>query len=94
MKSHNIVLHAWTSMTQHRPEDLEKLKSFDEFVKARREADDFADNVIIDMDEILVYFDLIPGQTDDKTGVKSVIVSTSGADLKKLDFNPCSFRFR
>ncbi len=53
-------------------------------MKARREDDDFADNMIINMDEILVYFDSIPEQTDDKMGVKGVRISKTDADLKKI----------
>jgi len=60
LKRHNLVLRSRTTMAQRLPEDLEeKLKLFHEFIKARREEDDFEDKMIINMDETPMYFDLI-----------------------------------
>ena len=36
------------------------------------------------MDETPMYFDLVPGQTVKKKGVKSVKIHTTGADKKHL----------
>ena len=64
MKRHDLSLRAKTSLSQRLPNDLEeKLVSFHEFVTARREEDEFDDNLIINMDETPVYFDLQPSKT-------------------------------
>jgi hypothetical protein len=64
-------------MAQRLPEDLEeKVKLLHEFVKARREEDNFEDKMIINMDETPMYFDLVPGRTVEKKGVKSVKIRT------------------
>jgi len=44
-------------------------------VKARREEDDFANNMAFNMDETPVYFEVTVGRTDNKMGVKSVTLA-------------------
>ena len=58
-------------MAQHLPEDLEeKVKLFHEFVKARREEEDFEDKMIINIDETPMYFELVPDELSKRKVLK------------------------
>ena len=49
---------------------------------ARREEDEFDDNLIINMDETPVYFDLVPSKTVNQRGSKSVLIRTTGSEKR------------
>lgn len=83
MRRHDLSLRAKTSLSQRLPQDLEeKLSSFHQFVKTKREEDEFDDNLIINMDETPVYFDLQPGKSVNKSGAKSVLIRTTGSEKR------------
>ena len=83
LKRHLLVLRVKTSLSQKLPADLEtKLGSFQEFVQRQRIEHDFALNMIGNMDEIPVYFDIITNKMIDKRGGRSVQVRTTGGDRR------------
>ena len=83
MKRHELSLRVKTSLSQRLPNDLEeKLISFHQFVTTKREEDEFDDNLIVNMDETPVYFDLQPGKTVNKRGSKSVLIRTTGSEKR------------
>ena len=69
MKCNDLSLRARTSVSQNLPIDLEeKISSFTSFVCDIREESDFNEHCIINMDEIPLYFDIVPGKCVDKKG--------------------------
>ena len=83
MKKHDLSLRAKTSLAQRLPKDLEeKIESFHKFVVEKREEDEFDDNLIINMDETPVYFDLVPGKTVNEKGAKSVLIRRTGNEKR------------
>lgn len=85
MKRHDLVLLAKTSVAQRLPADLEKkLESFLDYVRQKREEDEFEDQFIINMDETPMYFDLLPGKTVDVKGRKSIRIRTTGSEKRHL----------
>ena len=75
MKRHDLSLRAKTSLAQRLLKDLEEtIESFHKFVIEKREKDEFDDNPIINMDEMPVYFDLVPGKTVNEKGTKGVLI--------------------
>ena len=83
MKRHDLSLRAKTSFAQRLPKDLEeKIESFHKFVVEKREENEFDDNLINDMDETPVYFDLVPGKTINEKGAKSVLIRTTGNEKR------------
>ncbi|MEW8548669.1 MAG: hypothetical protein AB2693_34645 [Candidatus Thiodiazotropha sp.] len=85
MKRHDLVLRAKTSVAQRLPADLEKkIEAFLQYVKQKREEDEFEDQFIINMDETPMYFDLLPGKTVDVKGRKSIRIRTTGSEKRHL----------
>jgi len=85
MARHDLTLRSKTSMAQRLPCDLEdKIASFNDFVKRQRESDEFEDELIVNMDETPVYFDLVPNRTIDVKGRKSIRVRTTASDKRHL----------
>ncbi len=85
MRRNDLSLRAKTSLSQKLPADLEdKITSFHKFVKDTREEMEFEEDMIINMDETPLYFDLVPGRIVDQKGTKSVIVRTTGCDKRHL----------
>ena len=83
MKRYDLSLRAKTSLAQRLPKDLEeKIESFHKFVVEKREEDEFDDNLINNMDETPVYFDLVPGKTVNEKGAKSVLIQTTGNEKR------------
>ena len=71
MRRHNLVLRAKTSMAQELPKDLEaKISEFRRQVRYIRENGDFPFELIANMDETPVYFDMVPSKTVDVKGKK------------------------
>jgi len=82
---HDLTLRSKTSMAQRLPCDLEdKIASFHDFVQRQRESDEFDDELIVNMDEPLVYFELVPNRTIDVKGRKSIRVRTTASDKRHL----------
>ena len=76
---------AKTSIQQKLPSELEaKLEKFVENVKALREAHGFSDDMIINMDETPIYFDMPSSHTVSKKGVREVRVRSTGAEKRRL----------
>jgi hypothetical protein len=84
-RRHNFSLRAKTSLSQRLPADLEeKLESFHNYVNDKRDQYDFGSDLIVNMDETPAYFDLAPGKTVNRTGEKSVLIRTTGAEKRHL----------
>jgi len=84
-KRHNFSLRPRTSLSQKLPSDLEeKMSAFHNFVRRQRDSYEFEDNLIINMDETPVYFDIVPGKTVDQVGTKSVRVRTTGSEKRHI----------
>ena len=61
---HSLVLRARTSVAQKLPSDLEcKVSAFHEEVKTERQKHDFSLELIGNMDETPLYFDMVPSRT-------------------------------
>lgn len=73
------------SVSQKLPPQLEsKLESFLNEIRILRTQDMYPLDLIINMDETPMYFDMLPGKTITKKGTKEVRVRSSGADKRKL----------
>ena len=67
------ILRAKTSSQQKLPAELEeKVEKFIENVKVMREAHKFSDEMIINMDETPLYFDMPRSRTVSTMGVREV----------------------
>ena len=82
---HNLVLRAHTSVTQKLPGDLEsKIAAFCEEVKVKRQKHYFLKDLIGNMDETPMHFDMVPSHTIAKKEVKKVRVRTNGAEKRRV----------
>ena len=67
MRHHNLTLRARTSVSQKLPSDLEtKINKFHVDVKELRSQHNFPLNLVGNMDETPMYFDMVPGSTVEK----------------------------
>ena len=88
MIRHSLSLRSKTSITQKLPAQLEKkLEAFLNEVRVRRSENNYPIDLIINMDETLMYFDMVPQRVVTKKGVKELRVRSSGADKKRLTGN-------
>ena len=75
MQRHSLVLHVKTSMAQELPATLEEqIQAFHRQIKRLAEINNF--EVVGNIDETPLYFEVVPGRVLDKKGKKSVIVRT------------------
>lgn len=82
---HNLALRARTSVAQKLPGDQEdKVASFHEEVKIKRQKHGFPNDLIGNMDETPMYFDMITSRIIAKKGVKEVRVRSTGAGKRLL----------
>ena len=87
LKRHSLSLRRTTSIQQKLPADLEKkLERFMQDVKALREIHQFPDNLIINMDETPIYFDMPKAHTIAKTGAREVRVRGTKGGKKRVTF--------
>ena len=85
MRRHNLVLRAKTSMAQELPKDLEaKISEFRRQVRYIRENGDFPFELIANMDETPVYFDMVPSKTVDVKGKKTIKMRTTKSEKCRL----------
>ena len=85
MIRHNLSLRAKTSVAQKLPSDLEdKWKQFIEDVCDLRAEDNFKFELIGNMDETPLFFDMAPNRTVSQKGVKEVRVRTTGAEKRHI----------
>ena len=85
MRRHSIALRAKTSVAQKLPKDLEsKIEAFYKKVQAQREQGKYTSEMIGNMDETPLYFDMIPIRTLDRRGVKEVRVKSTGAQKRHI----------
>ena len=78
-------MRARTSISQKLPAQLEsKLESFLNEVRVLRVHHGYSSDMIINMDETPMYFDMVPEKTISKKGRKEVRVRLSGAEKRKL----------
>jgi hypothetical protein len=83
MRRHNLTLRCKTSVSQKLPEDLEvRLAVFYKRLRETREQMDFDDDYIINMDEVPMYFELIPGKTVTSKGQKDVKILSTGGEKR------------
>ena len=78
MTRHNLVLRAKTTIAQELPGDLET--KIAEFRRQVRENGDFLYELIGNMDETPVYFDMVPSKTVDLKGKKTIKVRTTKSE--------------
>ena len=84
MHCHSIVLRAKTSVAQKLPKDLEsKIEAFYKEVQELREDGHYSKEMIWNMDETPLYFDMIPSQTLEKKGAKEVQVRVKSTGAQK-----------
>ena len=80
-----FYFRAKTSIQQKLPKELEdKLGKFVENVKALREAHKFSNDMIINMDETPLYFDMPSSHTISKKGLREVRIRSTGAEKRRL----------
>ena len=78
-----LVLRARTSMAQELPATLEeRIRAFHRHVKRVAEINRF--ELVGNMDETLLYFDVVPGRVLDKKGKRSVVVRSTGNEKRHL----------
>lgn len=53
------------------------------YVKQEREEDEFEDQLIINMDDTPMYFNLLPGKTGDVKGHKTIPLCTMGNEKRQ-----------
>ncbi len=83
MQRHSLVLRARTSMAQELAATLEeRIQAFHRQIKRLAEINKF--EVVGNMDETPLYFDVVPGRVLDKKGKKSVVVRTTGNEKRLL----------
>ena len=85
MCRHSIVLRAKTSVAQKLPKDLEaKIEAFYRDAQTRRENGKYPKEMIGNMDETPLYFDMIPSRSLEKRGAKEVRVKSTGAQKRHI----------
>ena len=85
MRRNNLSLRAKTSIAQKLPAALEeKMATFLRSVRDTRKQSNYPDNMIINMDETPMYFDMITSKTVNLTGAKTVSIRSTGADKRRL----------
>ena len=84
MERNNFSLRKHTSLSQKLPADLElRLSVFYKHLRELREEHELdEDLLIINMDEVPMVFDTVPGNTVHRKGEKDVKVSTTGGEKK------------
>nr|XP_006825569.1 PREDICTED: RNA-binding protein 45-like [Saccoglossus kowalevskii] len=84
-RHHSLVIRRHTSVAQRLPRDLEeKITAFHEFIVSQPQRYDFPLDLIVNMDETPMYFDLLPTTTLERKGAKSVSVRSTGAEKRHL----------
>ena len=79
MKRHSLVLRAKPSMAQELPATLEELiLAFNRQIKRLVEINQF--QVVGNMDETPLYFDIVPGRVLDKKGKKTIVRTTGNEE--------------
>ena len=87
MKRNSLSLRKHTSVQQKLPADLEKkLESLLDEVKILRERHNFSDELIINMDETPVFFDMPRQHTIHTTGAKEVRVSGTKGGKRRITY--------
>ena len=82
---HHLTMRAKTSLLQRLPAGLEdRMKSFLLNVHKERKNGRFPTALIGNMDEMPVYFDLVPNKTIDRVGAKSCIIRSTGAEKRHI----------
>ena len=84
--SYNVYFNRCkTSIQQKLPKDLEiQLERFKKKVKQLRRVHKFEDNLIINMDETPVYFDMPGSRTIERKGKKEVRVRSTGTEKRRF----------
>lgn len=81
MRRNDLVIRAKTSVTQKLPAALEqKVKDFLQAVRSARVGYNYPKELIGNMDETPMYFDMSGNSTVDKRGTKTVSIRTTGAE--------------
>ena len=82
---HRLVLRAHTSVAQKLPGDLEsKLSAFLDEVKTERQKYNFPKDLMGNMDETPLYFDMVPSRTIEMKGAKEVKMKSTGAEKRRV----------
>ena len=87
MKRHSLSLRRTTSIQQNLPANLEqKLEQFMQDVKTLRVTHKFPDNLILNMDETPIFFDMPKNCTIAKSGAREVRVRGTKRGKKRVTF--------
>lgn len=87
MRWNNLSLRAKTSVAQKLPAALEeKMATFLQSIHGVRKESKYPDNMIVNMDETPLYFDMTTNKTCtvNQKGAKTVSVRSSGAEKQRL----------
>ena len=85
MRRNDLVIRAKTSVAQKLPAALEqKMTAFLQAVREARVGYDYPKNLIGNMDETPMYFDMPGNTTIEKKGTKTISVRTTGAEKRHL----------
>ena len=85
MRRHSIVLRAMISVAQKLPKDLKlKIETFYKDVQMLRENGKYSKEMIGNMDETPLYFDMIPSRSLEKRGAMEVRVKSTGAQKQHI----------
>ena len=84
-RRHNWTLRQRTFIAQSLPADLEsKISRFRQDVYHIRQNNDFSYDLICNMDETPVFFDMVPSRVVEKKGKKSVRVRSTSSEKRRV----------
>ena len=87
-RRHSLALRVKTSLVQELPSTLEEhISAFHTQLQCLKEINRF--EVIGNMDETPLYFDIVPSRILDRRGKKSIIVRTTGSEKRHLTVVMC-----
>lgn len=82
---HYLSCRVKTSIQQKLPAQLEKqLENFMKQVKELRKAHSFSPDLIINMDETPLYFDMPASRTINKRGARQIRIKSTGAEKRRF----------
>ena len=85
LRRNNLAHRAGTNFAQTLPKDLEhKIEVFRHELLEIRKQHDFRYELICNMDETPVYFDMVPGKSIDRKGSKTIRIRTTGGEKRHL----------
>lgn len=85
MRRNNLTIRAKTSIAQKLPAALEeKMANFIQSVQNTRKQTKYPSNMIVNMDETPMYFDMASSKTVSRRGARTVSIRATGAEKRRL----------